>query len=119
MVKEEREQEQIRSCGPVLDEADVPGAIPHPLRHHLLALLPPGRVRAPPIGIDLSILIGQSRLKGAAMQIEFDDIGSGECMLWKVGKEEFVDNACTGHAHWTLLLASLIGGHNDAAVQAL
>jgi len=52
--------------------------VPHPLRHALPGFLPPGRVRTPPIGVDLPILIGERRLKSAAMQVQFDHIRSGE-----------------------------------------
>ena len=55
--------------------------VPHPLRDHLPAFLPPGRVRAPAIGILFVVFIGKLRLKGAAMQIQFDDIGSGKPRL--------------------------------------
>ena len=53
------------------------------------------------------------------MQIQFDDIGGGECLLWQVGEEEFVDDACTRDAHRTLLLAGWMGGHHHAARHAL
>ncbi len=57
--------------------------IPDPLRDHLPALLPPGRMRTPTIGIDLLILICKLRLKSATMQVEFDDIGGGKRLLRK------------------------------------
>ena len=41
--------------------------IPDPLRYHLPALLAPGRVRAPTIGVLFFVFICQSRLKGTAM----------------------------------------------------
>jgi hypothetical protein len=47
-------------------EPEVPG----PLCHHLPALLSPGRVRAPTVGIDLLIFIRECRLKGSTMQIQ-------------------------------------------------
>src|SRR2546428_8340256 len=63
----------------------------------------------------LLILIGKLRLEGSTVQVQFDDTGGGECLLRQVGKEEFVDHACTGQAHRALLLASLMGGHHHAA----
>ena len=93
--------------------------VPHPLRDHLPALLPPGGVAAPAIRVLFGILIGERRLKGATMQIEFDDIGSGECLLWQVAEKEFVDHAPTGEANRTLLLAGRMGRYHHATQQAL
>ena len=55
--------------------------VPHPLRHALPGFLSRGRVAAPPIGVDFLILIGKRRFKGAAMQIQFNDIAGGEPRL--------------------------------------
>jgi hypothetical protein len=52
--------------------------VPDPLRNHLPALLSPGGVTAPPIGVDLLIFIGECWLKGSTMQIQLNDVGSGE-----------------------------------------
>ena len=52
--------------------------VPHPLCHELPALLPPGRMTAPAIRVDLLIFIRERRLKGPAMQIQLNDIRSGE-----------------------------------------
>ena len=92
--------------------------IPDPLRYHLPALLAPGRVAAPTIGVDLLILVGEHRLKGAAMQVQFDDIGGGKCRLWQVGEEEFIDDARTRDADGTLLQAFWVGGHHHATGHA-
>ncbi len=73
--------------------------VPHPLRDHLPALLPPGRVAAPTIGVDLPILIGERRLKGPAMQIQLNDVSSSECLLWERREEEFVNDARTRDAN--------------------
>jgi hypothetical protein len=48
------------------------------------------------------------------MQIQFDDIASGEGVLWKVREEEFVDDARTRDTHWTLLFGGGMGGHHPA-----
>ena len=93
--------------------------VPHPLRHHLPALLSPGRVRAPAIGILFGILICQRRFKGAAMQVQFDHIGSGERLLRQVGKKEFVNDVRTRDANRTLLVACWMGRHHHAAWYAL
>ena len=58
--------------------------VPHPLAHETPCLLPPGGVAALAIRVEFLILIGEHRLEGATMQIKFDDIGSGECLLWPV-----------------------------------
>ena len=55
--------------------------VPDPLTDDLPCLLPPGGVRAPAIRVDFLILIGKRRFKGAAMQIQFDDIAGGEPRL--------------------------------------
>ena len=49
------------------------------------------------------------------MQVELDDVSCGERSLWEVGEEQFVDDACTRDAHWTLFLACRMGGDNHAA----
>jgi hypothetical protein len=61
--------------------------VPHPLRDHLPALLSPGGVAAPAIRVEFLIFIGERRLKGATMQIEFDDIGSGKAGCGRVLKK--------------------------------
>src|SRR5260221_3868170 len=77
--------------------------VPGPLGYHLPALLSPGRMRAPAIRLDLLVLIKKRRLKGPAMQIQFDDIGGGECLLRQGCGEEFVDDTSTRDANRTLL----------------
>src|SRR5260221_4659850 len=84
--------------------------VPGPLGYHLPALLSPGRMRAPAIRLDLLVLIKKRRLKGPAMQIQFDDIGGGECLLRQVGEEEFVDDTSTRDANRTLLFRGGVGG---------
>ncbi|GHO87007.1 hypothetical protein KSZ_50130 [Dictyobacter formicarum] len=61
--------------------------------YHLPAFLSPGRMRAPPVGIDFLIFIGKGRLKGATMQIQLDDIAGGECLRREIGEKELVDDA--------------------------
>jgi hypothetical protein len=56
--------------------------VPYPLRDYLPTLLPPGRVAAPAVRVLLSVFVCQCRLKGTTMQVQFDDIGSSECLLW-------------------------------------
>jgi len=38
-------------------------------------------VAAPTVRVLLDVFVCQCRLKGAAMQVQLDDIGSGECLL--------------------------------------
>src|SRR6266516_50397 len=92
--------------------------VPHPLRDHLPALLPPGGVAAPPIGVLFGVLIGESRLKGAAMQIQLDDIGGGEDLRRQSREEEFIDDAFPRDANWTLFVAGGMGGHYHATEHA-
>ncbi len=89
--------------------------VPHPLRHKLPALLTPGQVTAPTIGVLFSILICQSRLKGATVEVHLDDIRGGERLLWQRGEEQFLDDPRTRDANWTLLVADGMGRHHHAA----
>jgi hypothetical protein len=66
-------------------------------------------VTTPPIGVDLLIFVGKRRFKGAAMQIQFDHIASGECRLGQIREEQFVDNPCPRDAHRTLPVAGWMG----------
>ena len=92
--------------------------VPHPLCDHLPALLSPGRVAAPAIGVMLLVFICKRRLKGAAMQVQLDDIAGSECLLRQIGEEEFVDDACARDANGALLLARGMGRHDHAAQHA-
>jgi len=49
------------------------------------------------------------------MQIEFDDIRGGECLLRERGEEEFVDHARACDANRALLETLGVGGHHHAA----
>ena len=89
--------------------------IPDPLCHDLPALLPPGRMTAPTIGVLLVVFICQCRLEGTAMQIQFNDIRSSKCLLRQGGEEEFVDDACTRGANGTLLFGGWMRGHHHPA----
>ena len=58
------------------------------------------------------------------MQIQFDDIAGGECLLWEIGEEEFVDDARTRDTDRFLLLflpglVSRMGRHHDPVGHAL
>lgn len=92
--------------------------IPGPLRHHLLALLSPGRVGAPAVGIDFPIFIRACRLKGATMQIQLNDESLGEGVLREGGEEEFMDDTCACDANGTLLLDDWMRCHHHAAAHA-
>src|SRR5690348_15195259 len=59
------------------------------------------------------------RLESAAMEGQFDDIGSHERLLWQIRKEEFVDDPRTRDAHWTFLLPCWMDGHHHATEQTL
>src|SRR5438132_12211385 len=92
---------------------------PHPLRHALPGFLSPGRVAAPPIGVDFLIFIGKRRLKGATMQIQLNDVRGGECTLRQPGEEEFVNDPCTRDTHRALLFTSGMRCHYHAALHSL
>src|SRR4030095_5738959 len=53
------------------------------------------------------------------MQIQFDDIGGGERLLWQFREEEFVDHARTCGANRAFLFASRMGRYHHAARHAL
>jgi hypothetical protein len=76
-------------------------------------------VAAPAVRVKLLVFVCQGRLKGAAMQVQFDDIGSGECLLGQVREKEFVDHAFPRHANVALLLALGMGCHDHTAHHAL
>jgi hypothetical protein len=92
--------------------------VPDPLADDLPGLLPPGGVAAPAIGVEFLILIRKCRFKGAAMQIQFNDIAGGEPLLRQSGEEEFVDDAPSREANRTLLLARRMGRDDQAAQHA-
>src|SRR5262245_43607280 len=93
--------------------------VPHSLCHKLSALLPPGRMTAPAIRVDLLIFIKECRFKGPAMQIQLNDVSSGERSLRQSGEEEFIDDAFPRDAHRTLLEALGVGSHHYATHDAL
>ena len=98
--------------------AQFQAQVPHPLRHDLPDFLPTRSVRTPTIRVLLLVFIGQSRLKGTAMQIQLDDIDSRERLLRQAGEEEFIDDARTREAHPALLFAGWMGRHHHAAALA-
>ena len=93
--------------------------VPDPLGDQLPAFLSPGRMAAPPVGIDLLVFIGEQWLKGTTMQIHLDHIAGGEGVLRQVGEEEFVDDACARDPNGALLFPGWMGGHDHAAQHAL
>src|SRR5512135_384926 len=93
--------------------------VPYPLAHETPCLLTARGVTTPPIGVDLLIFVRKRRFKGAAMQTQFDNIGSGECLLRQIREEQFVDNPCPRDAHRTLLIAGRMGRHDHAAQHTL
>ena len=92
--------------------------VPDPLGDQLPAFLSPGRMATPPVGIDLLVFIGEQRLKGTTMQVQLDHIAGGEGALRKVGKEEFVDDACARDSDGTFLFRGWMGSHDHSAQHA-
>ncbi len=95
--------------------AQLQAKVPDPLSHALPGFLPPGRVAAPPVGILLDVFVCQYRLKGTTMQVQFDDIAGGECLLRQVREEQFVDHPCACDPNRTLLFPCRMGGDDHAA----
>src|SRR5437588_6512931 len=93
--------------------------VPHPLTHRLPALLSPGRMAAPSVGIDLLVFIRERRLKGPTMQVQLDHIAGSEGVLREVREEQFVDDSCACHPNRTLFLPCGMGGHNYTAGHAI
>ncbi len=96
-------------------ESQVPG----PLRDHLPAFLPPGRMTAPAVWVLLLVFIGEDRGVSPAMQVQLDHIAGGEGVLWQIREEQFVDHPCACHPNGTLLLSGRMRGHDHAAGHSL
>src|SRR5690242_11507781 len=92
--------------------------VPDPLSDQLPALLAPGRVAAPSVGIDLLVFIREDRFKSATVQIQFDHIAGGEGVLREVCEEQFVDHPCACHPNRTLFLPCGMCGHNHPTGRA-
>jgi len=52
------------------------------------------------------------------MQVQLDHIAGGEGALRKVGKEEFVDDACARDSDGTFLFRGWMGSHDHSAQHA-
>src|SRR5262245_33492257 len=74
---------------------------------------------APAVWVDLLVFIRERRLKGAAMQVEFDDVGGGKRLLRQGSEKELVDDACPRDAHRALLFAGGMGRDDHAAEDGL
>lgn len=99
--------------------AQFQAEVPDPLGHALPGFLPPGRVAAPSIRINLLIFIRERRLEGTAMQGQLDHIAGSEGMVREVREEPFVDNPCACDPDRTLLFSCGMRGHNHAAERSL
>lgn len=93
--------------------------VPDPLGDQLPALVSPGRVAAPSIGVDLLVFIREERFKSATMEVQFNDIACGERLLWQVCEKKFGDDLCTRDADWALLFSSRMRGHDHARELAI
>ncbi len=96
--------------------AQFQAEVPDPLRNHLPALLTPGGVRAPAVGVLFLVFIGEGRLKGPAMEIQLDHVAGSERLLGQVGEEQFVDRAVPFDAHLALCCPGWVGGDDDPTV---
>jgi hypothetical protein len=61
--------------------------VPHPLAHDAPCLSAVSGVTTPPIRVNLLLFVKKLRFKGAAMQIQFDHLASGEGLLWQIREE--------------------------------
>src|SRR5690348_1279948 len=52
------------------------------------------------------------------MQVEFDDIADGKCLLRQVGEKEFVHDTLPCDANGTLLVVGWMSGHHHTAEDA-
>jgi nitrogen fixation protein len=92
--------------------------VPDPLTHDAPYLLPVRCVAAPSVRVLLIIFIREQRLERPTVQIQFDHIAGGKCLLREVGKEQFVDDACPRDSNGTFLLGGRMGSHDHAAQHA-
>jgi hypothetical protein len=76
-------------------------------------------VATPSIGVDLLVFIRESRLKGATVEVQLNDIASGECLLREVGKEQLVDDARACDPNGTFLFACGMRGDDHTAAHTL
>jgi hypothetical protein len=88
--------------------------VPDPLGDQLPALLSPGRMADPAVGIDLLVLSRERRLKGPAMQVQLDHIAGREGVLGQLRAEEFVDHPRACHSNGALLLPGGMRGDDHA-----
>src|SRR5713101_10197999 len=86
-----------------------------PWRDDLPRVLTARSVRTPAVGLLFLVFIGKERFKGPAMQVEGDDIGSGESVLRQLREEEFVDEARAGEADPALSSVRRMGRHHHPA----
>src|SRR5262245_49201513 len=93
--------------------------VPHPLADDTPCLLTASGVTTPTIRVDLLIFVSQRRFKGATMEIQFDDIRSGESLLRQRGEEKFIDDTRTRDANRTLLVTGWMSRHHHAAPHPL
>ena len=93
--------------------------VPHPLTDQLPDLLTGGSMADPAVGVLLLVFISERCFKGATMQIQFDNVGSGERLLREAGQEEFKDETSTRDPNGALLWACWMGRHHHSAGDAL
>jgi hypothetical protein len=93
--------------------AQLQPQVPGSLADNLPALLPPGSMAAPPIGILLTIFIRECIFKRAAMQIERHHIDGSEGFLRLGCQEQFVDDPITLNTHPRLFRSCGMSRHHD------
>jgi hypothetical protein len=93
--------------------------IPDPLRDDLPAFLARCGMAGPSVRVLLQVFIGQSIFKGAAMQIQRDDVARHERVLRQIGQEQFIDDACAGHTDPTLDCPSGMSCYKNPTQHAL
>jgi hypothetical protein len=93
--------------------------VPDPLGDQLPALVSPGRVAAPSIGVDLLVFIREDRFKSATMQGQCDDIARGDRLVRQVREKAFRDDLCTCDADRALLFPGRMRSHDHAIGRAI
>jgi hypothetical protein len=92
--------------------------VPYPLAQDMPALLTPGRVTTPAIGVLLDVFISQSIFKRAAMQVERHHIRSRKAVLGESRQEEFIDDPGAGDSDPTFGSSSGMSRDDEADLLA-
>ena len=93
--------------------------VPDPLSNDLPALLTPGGMAAPTIGVLLSIFVREGNFKAAPMQRECHDISGREGSLRQHRQEQFGDDPIALDAHAGLCRPCWMSRYHDATALSI